>query len=143
MNEMSKRTLEAIPETFPVRPLTTQAEIEAAGDPMQDGQCGLWWDDSIATTYTPTPAGRCPFEGFHAEEEPQRTARDILEEMRSQPDWEDVGPLVTTLEKVLALHTPGEPIHWHGYTARICRCGKAWPCETVEMIETEIRGAGR
>ena len=68
MNEMSKRTLKAIPEDFPVRPLTTRAEIDAAGDPMWDLVCGLWWDDMKATAYSPVPAGRCPFEGFHADE---------------------------------------------------------------------------
>ena len=66
---MSQRTLEAIPEDFSVQPLTEQAEIEAATDPMMDAQCGLWWDDAIPTTYTPTPTARCPFEAFHADEE--------------------------------------------------------------------------
>ena len=54
-----------IPADFPVRPLATQAEIDAAGDPVQDGECGLWWDDSISTSITPAPGGRCPFEEFH------------------------------------------------------------------------------
>lgn len=69
MNEMMKRTLKAIPEDFPVRPLTTQAQRNAAHHPTQDGHCGLWWDDAIPTAYTPTPAARCPFEAFHADEE--------------------------------------------------------------------------
>lgn len=68
MNEMSKRTLKAIPEDFPVRPLTTQAQRNTAHHPTQDGHCGLWWDDAIPTTYTPTPAARCPFEAFHTED---------------------------------------------------------------------------
>ena len=54
-----------IPADFPVKPLGTQAEIDAAGDPVQDGECGLWWDDAISTSYTPAPGGRCPFEDFH------------------------------------------------------------------------------
>jgi hypothetical protein len=29
------------------------------------GHCGLTWDDSISTSYTPAPSGRCPFEYFH------------------------------------------------------------------------------
>lgn len=29
------------------------------------GHCGLTWNDSIATIYTPAPSGRCPFEAFH------------------------------------------------------------------------------
>lgn len=54
-----------IPADFPVKPLATQAEIDAAGDPVQDGECGLWWDDAISTSLTPAPGGRCPFEEFH------------------------------------------------------------------------------
>ena len=29
------------------------------------GTCGLSWDDSIVTSYTPAPSARCPFEYFH------------------------------------------------------------------------------
>ena len=29
------------------------------------GTCGRAWDDSISTSVTPTPAGRCPFEYEH------------------------------------------------------------------------------
>jgi hypothetical protein len=29
------------------------------------GHCGRGWDDSVSTTWTPTPAGRCPFEYEH------------------------------------------------------------------------------
>lgn len=29
------------------------------------GHCGLTWDDSISTSYTPAPSARCPFESFH------------------------------------------------------------------------------
>lgn len=54
-----------IPAYFPVKPLATQAEIDAAGDPVQDGECGLWWDDAISTSLTPAPGGRCPFEEYH------------------------------------------------------------------------------
>lgn len=31
------------------------------------GHCGLSWDDGTSTTYTPAPAGRCPFEQWHQE----------------------------------------------------------------------------
>lgn len=26
------------------------------------GNCGRSWDDTLSTTWTPAPAGRCPFE---------------------------------------------------------------------------------
>lgn len=29
------------------------------------GTCGAAWDDSVSTSVTPTPAGRCPFEYDH------------------------------------------------------------------------------
>lgn len=51
-----------IPLDFPVQPLKMG---QAAGDPGTCGTCGLSWDDSIATGYTPAPGGRCPFEEFH------------------------------------------------------------------------------
>lgn len=48
---------EDIPADFPVQPLSE-------GD-MTCGTCGLSWDDSISTSLTPAPSGRCPFESFH------------------------------------------------------------------------------
>jgi hypothetical protein len=29
------------------------------------GHCGRSWDDSIPTSLTPAPSGRCPFESMH------------------------------------------------------------------------------
>ena len=29
------------------------------------GECGAAWDDTVSTSVTPTPAGRCPFEADH------------------------------------------------------------------------------
>lgn len=34
-------------------------------DEVTCGSCGLSWDDSVSTSWTPAPAGRCPFEYFH------------------------------------------------------------------------------
>lgn len=54
-----------IPAHFPVQPIsrtsTTAQQLTTCG------VCGRSWDDSIPTAYTPAPAGRCPFEYFHAE----------------------------------------------------------------------------
>lgn len=30
----------------------------------QCGYCGRVWDNSVSTSATPAPAGRCPFEGM-------------------------------------------------------------------------------
>jgi hypothetical protein len=52
----------AVPADFPVQPLRSG---QAAKDRVTCGTCGLSWDDAIATTWTPAPSGRCPFEYFH------------------------------------------------------------------------------
>jgi hypothetical protein len=61
-----KLKLDAIPADFAVRPLTP-SEAATAHDPATCGECGLTWDDGISTSWTPAPAGRCPFEYYHAE----------------------------------------------------------------------------
>lgn len=64
--------LVAIPGEHPVRPLFTKAEKDAAVDLAQCGTCHHFWDDGIATGWTPTPGGRCPFEEYHQNEEPDQ-----------------------------------------------------------------------
>lgn len=54
---------EEIPADFPVVELDDDDE---AASLCTCGTCGRSWDDAIATSYTPVPAGRCPFESFHA-----------------------------------------------------------------------------
>ncbi|GAB4006699.1 hypothetical protein [Nocardioides ultimimeridianus] len=49
-----------IPADYPVRPTDGTGPNDATC-----GECGLSWDDSISTSMTPVPAGRCPFEYFH------------------------------------------------------------------------------
>lgn len=51
-----------IPLSHPVRPLR---KWQKAKDRVQCGTCLLSWDDGYATDWTPTPAGRCPFEDYH------------------------------------------------------------------------------
>lgn len=60
-----------IPADFPVQPVPNDEAQQRA----VDGECiatcegcGLSWNDSIPTSYTPAPAGRCPFEAFHREQ---------------------------------------------------------------------------
>ena len=57
-----------IPRGFPVRPIDP-ASRKGKGDVATCETCGLSWDDSIPTVYTPAPSARCPFEAFHREEE--------------------------------------------------------------------------
>lgn len=56
-----------IPPSFPVKPLNDWRD--AVGIDPSDlgwcGTCGLGWNDSIPTEYTPAPSARCPFEAFH------------------------------------------------------------------------------
>lgn len=37
------------------------------------GTCGRGWDDTVSTSCTPTPSGRCPFEGEHNENDEKET----------------------------------------------------------------------
>jgi hypothetical protein len=69
--------MKKIPADFPVRPLT---RAQAAKNPnaCTCGACGRSWDDSIATSYTPAPGGRCPFEYYHAEPRKPRTSRPLV-----------------------------------------------------------------
>lgn len=63
---MKNKKHEPIPANFPVKPLQPG---EKAKDEVTCGHCGLSWDDSIPTSYTPAPSARCPFEEFHIYEE--------------------------------------------------------------------------
>lgn len=36
-------------------------------DTVTCGNCGLSWNDALITSWTPTPAGRCPYEYIHEE----------------------------------------------------------------------------
>jgi hypothetical protein len=54
--------LQKIPSDSPVKPL---ASGDTAVARATCGTCGLSWDDGIATSMTPAPSARCPFEPFH------------------------------------------------------------------------------
>lgn len=54
--------LPPVPEDFEVRVLD---DDENPPGKMTCGICGRSWDDSIGTTWTPVPSGRCPFEYYH------------------------------------------------------------------------------
>ena len=64
-----------IPKSFPVKPLRrgTRAYREAK-DLATCGTCGRSWDDAIVTSWTPSPAARCPFENFHTGRKDLKTA---------------------------------------------------------------------
>jgi hypothetical protein len=51
-----------IPPDFAVQPLKPDDDPPGKAT---CGHCHLSWDDSISTSYTPVPAGRCPFEAYH------------------------------------------------------------------------------
>lgn len=63
--EFTQDIAETIPADFPVQPLN---DDDDATDRATCGNCGLSWDDAIATEYTPVPSARCPFEAFHEPE---------------------------------------------------------------------------
>lgn len=59
-----------IPADFEVQPLEFMSpeynDARKREALAQCGTCGRMWDDAEPTSYTPAPAGRCPFEAFHA-----------------------------------------------------------------------------
>jgi hypothetical protein len=61
---LGEKLMIKVPADFPVQPLGPD---DKAKDRATCGTCGLSWDDGVSTEYTPTPAGRCPFERFHSE----------------------------------------------------------------------------
>lgn len=54
-----------VPKDFPVRPIRRGSKAASGAGVAECGTCHRLWDDTIATTWTPTPSARCPFEYFH------------------------------------------------------------------------------
>lgn len=58
---------EDVPADWPVQP------VDEVTGPARNYvvccDCERTWDDSISTSMTPAPSGRCPFESFHDEED--------------------------------------------------------------------------
>lgn len=52
-----------IPADFPVQPLD---DDDNPPGKATCGTCGRSWDDAKATSLTPAPSARCPFEYFHS-----------------------------------------------------------------------------
>lgn len=67
---MSRLEMDDIPRDFPVVPVAAPRSGQARAV-VTCGECGLSWDDTISTQYTPAPGGRCPFEAFHQMDEPE------------------------------------------------------------------------
>ena len=54
------------------------------------GTCGLSWNDAAVSSLTPTPAGRCPFEYEHEEEEPEVTIEErVARAIKVGTRWAD------------------------------------------------------
>ena len=74
-----------VPPDHPVKQLRHnspgKAAVEKKGTLAFCGTCGRYWDDGIATSMTPVPAGRCPFEYYHPkpQERPRRNSSRFLE----------------------------------------------------------------
>lgn len=91
------------------------------------GACGRGWDDTVSTAWTPAPAGRCPFEYEHDDEEPtsdpwaNKSAYDLWNAFvdataDSDASWDfllDIAVQVGFLESCpTCFHTvsPGQPV---------------------------------
>lgn len=87
------RTHEPIPADWPVQPVPPGTK---GADIATDGYCGLSWDDSIVTDYTPAPSARCPFEDFHVypedeEQDEQRTCPECGQPL-AEGEWAEDDP---------------------------------------------------
>ena len=70
--------------------LTGTALVEAERDlrAATCGTCGRSWDDTISTSMTPVPAGRCPFEYDHAPS--CAKCGDAINDLSEYPDRNDI-----------------------------------------------------
>jgi hypothetical protein len=75
------KTADMIPKAWPVQP-------DPAGDTLC-GQCNLRWNDSVSTSLTPVPSGRCPFESFHSKGCNHYRIDEILEQIDRLQSSED------------------------------------------------------
>lgn len=64
-----------------------KATRKTASDIATCGTCGLSWDDSISTSMTPAPSGRCPFEYFHEYHPDDSDFYKYLEPEDIPEDW--------------------------------------------------------
>jgi hypothetical protein len=67
------------------------------------GTCGRGWDDSISTSVTPTPAGRCPFEYDHVYEDNEDKMTDNTYIMLLND-----GETFTNLDNCMVLKVPAK-----------------------------------
>lgn len=67
------------------------------------GVCGRSWDDSVSTSVTPVPSGRCPFEYDHEPEHDTitMTGTDGIARDRNVPAG--TGELIVALDDALAV----------------------------------------
>lgn len=104
-----------IPADYPVQPISPN-DPEAV-TPATCGTCGLTWDDGKVTSMTPVPAGRCPFESFHAHEEPAGFELHVEVGNAAMQDPEDIAnALVRVAEKLMTAHKSGAVMDDNGNT---------------------------
>lgn len=57
------------------------------------GTCGAAWDDTVSTSVTPTPAGRCPWEADHQAQPDPVTMVQVVEFLQTISnavnEWDD------------------------------------------------------
>ena len=72
------------------------ADARRMGTAVTCGTCGRSWDDSISTSVTPVPAGRCPWEADHEDDdlepEYQSDAEALVAELAQIGILEDTDP---------------------------------------------------
>lgn len=66
MERQAAKVRPEVPRDWPVKEVIPHPDADLSSNGLCTcGTCGRMWDDHIATSMTPVPSGRCPFEYFH------------------------------------------------------------------------------
>lgn len=117
-------TRKRIPKDHPIQPLAPGEDIYPGKATC--GTCGLSWDDSVSTSLTPTPAGRCPFEAFHTA---TPRAKKPKEETVTAGDLPDLtghhlpgGDPFLLCERCWSQHSANSGDYWNLPSSHVFRC---------------------
>ena len=110
----------SIPADWEVQPLSAIDSVITGVIRTTCGTCGLSWDDSISTSMTPVPSGRCPFEPFHPDEDEREFTIKRRAERRGIPRRKDEVVMHYATQNLLAAalsFVESEPISTGARTA--------------------------
>lgn len=84
------------------------------------GTCDRTWDDSVATSWTPAPSGRCPFEDEHG-----LAGEDDEAELSTPSLDQRIDQLLDVLEPLSVGHGHVDELEWDEVIAVLELCKRA------------------